>query len=126
MTNAQIADNFELVADLLEFQGANPFRIRAYRSGARTIRHLDASVASQLADGHDLTEIKGIGKDLAAKCATLVESGELPMLQELKNKVPESVLALLRIPGQWREMAVPASRPLPFRLTVPGVFPWPV
>ena len=69
MTNTQIAEVFEQVADLLEFRGANPFRIRAYRSGARAIRDLTESVASIVADtSRQLTEISGIGKDLAAKC----------------------------------------------------------
>ncbi len=99
MTNAQIADVFEQVADLLEFQGANPFRIRAYRNGARTIRNLADSVESILADDErQLTDISGIGKDLAEKCGVLVETGRLPLLEELLEKIPESVLALLRVP----------------------------
>ena len=100
MTNAKIAATFDLVADLLEFQGANAFRVRAYRNAARTIRDLSESIAAIVADDQrDLTDIDGIGKDLAQKCATLVETGELPMLIELQKEVPESVLAILRIPG---------------------------
>ena len=100
MTNAKIADTFDLVADLLEFQGANAFRVRAYRNAARIIRDLSESVAAIVEDdSQDLTDIDGIGKDLAQKCATLVETGELPMLQELQQEIPESVLAILRIPG---------------------------
>ena len=100
MTNAQIADVFEQMADLLEFQGANAFRVRAYRNGARTIRDLTESVASIVAeDGSQLQKIDGIGKGVAEKCVTLIESGEIPQLNELKEQVPESVLALLRIPG---------------------------
>ena len=100
MTNAHIADAFDQIADILEFQGANPFRVRAYRNAARTIRDypepLAAIVATQKAK---LTEIDGIGNDLAAKIVTLVQTGSLPMLEELQAQVPESVLALLRIPG---------------------------
>ncbi len=100
MTNAQIADSFDLIADILEFQGANPFRVRAYRNGARTIRDLTDSVAAIVADpNRELTDLEGIGDDLAAKCQTLVETGSLPMLDELKAAVPETVLALMRIPG---------------------------
>jgi len=100
MNNAKIADSFDLVADLLEFQGANAFRVRAYRNAARIIRDLSDSVAAIVEDDQrDLTDIEGIGKDLAGKCATLVETGELPMLTELKKEVPESVLAIMRIPG---------------------------
>lgn len=99
MTNSQIADTFDQVSDLLEFQGANPFRVRAYRGGARTLRNLAESVSGMIEKDADLTEIDGIGKDLAAKIVGLVETGELPMLTELKEQVPAGVMAILRIPG---------------------------
>jgi DNA polymerase (family 10) len=100
MTNAEIAAVFEQVADLLEFKDANPFRVRAYRNAARTIHDLPESMAEIVADPErSLTEIAGIGKDLAAKVATLVETGSLPMLEELLAEIPESVLAILRVPG---------------------------
>ena len=100
MTNVEIAAVFEHVADLLEFQGANPFRIRAYRNAARTIHDLPESVDDILADqNRSLLEIEGIGKDLADKITTLVLSGSLPMLDELLAEIPESVLAILRVPG---------------------------
>ena len=100
MTNADIADIFDQVADLLEFQDANPFRVRAYRNGARTIRDLPESLAGIAADSdRKLTDIEGIGKDLGEKIATLLDTGSLPMLDELLREVPESVLSLMRIPG---------------------------
>lgn len=100
MTNVEIAAVFEHVADLLEFQGANPFRVRAYRNAARTIHDLPESIDDILADqNRSLTEIEGIGKDLADKITTLVLSGSLPLLEELKAEIPQSVLAILRIPG---------------------------
>jgi len=100
MDNAKIHDVLQQVADLLEFQGSNPFRIRAYRGGARTVKDLTEPVTAVLEDdSRRLTDIQGIGKDLAEKIATLVETGRLPMLDELLSQIPESVLALLRIPG---------------------------
>jgi DNA polymerase (family X) len=100
MTNVEIAAVFEHIADLLEFQGANPFRVRAYRTAARTIHDLTESAAEILADpNRSLTEIEGIGKDLAEKITTLVQTGSLPMLDELLAEIPESVLAILRVPG---------------------------
>ena len=100
MTNSRIADVFEQVADLLEFKGANAFRIRAYRNGARTIRDLPESIESIIDDEtRKVTDIDGIGKDLAEKCRVLVESGELPQLNELLEEIPSSVLDILRIPG---------------------------
>ncbi len=100
MTNLEIAAVFEQVADLLEFQGSNSFRIRAYRNAARTIHDLPQSAAQIVADPQrKLTDITGIGKDLAEKITTLVESGSMPMLDELLAEIPESVLAILRVPG---------------------------
>ncbi len=85
MTNPEIADAFDSVADILEFQGANPFRVRAYRNAARTIRDLPESMAEIVADSsRKLTDIEGIGKDLAEKIAALVTTGKLEMLEELK------------------------------------------
>ena len=99
MTNRDIAALFEQVADLLEFQAANPFRVRAYRNGARKLQDHPESLSSLVAEGKDLTALDGIGKDLAEKITTLIETGNLPMLDELKAELPETVLALLRIPG---------------------------
>ncbi len=100
MTNVQIAAVFEQVADLLEFQGTNPFRIRAYRTAARTIKDLPESMAQIVAaPDRSPADVEGIGKDLAAKVTTLVETGSLPMLDELLAEIPESVLAILRVPG---------------------------
>jgi DNA polymerase (family 10) len=100
MTNATIADAFDQIADLLDFQGANSFRVRAYRNSARTIRDYHEPLENLVVEGSKrLMQIEGIGEDLAKKIITLVGTGELPMLVELKSQIPESVLALLRIPG---------------------------
>jgi len=100
MTNAEIAAVFAQVADLLEFQGANPFRVRAYRNAARTIQDLPTPVSAMVeGDGARLTEIQGIGADLAEKITTLVRTGSLPMLEELRSQIPASVLDIMRVPG---------------------------
>jgi DNA polymerase (family 10) len=99
-TNAEIAYVFDQVADLLEFQNANAFRVRAYRNAARTITNLTEPLASIAADANrKLTDIDGIGADLATKIKSLVETGSLPLLTELQAQVPESVLALVRVAG---------------------------
>ncbi len=100
MDNDTIADAFDEMADLLEFRGENPFRIRAYRNGAKAIRELDESVAAILADeSRDLAAIPGIGKTLVEKTQTLVSSGHLPQLEKLRKEVPEVVIQMARIPG---------------------------
>ncbi len=100
MDNSKIADAFDELAELLEFRGENPFRVRAYRNGARAIRDLDESLASILADpNRSLADLPGIGDTLAEKARTLVDTGSLPQLESLREAVPESVLAMTRVPG---------------------------
>jgi len=100
MQNPDIARLFDEVADLLEIQDANPFRVRAYRNAARTIRDYPESLADVVhAGAKDLTEISGIGEDLAEKITTIVTTGELPLRTQLAAKLPAGLLDLLRIPG---------------------------
>ena len=96
--NLDIARIFEEIGDLLEIQGGNQFRVRAYRAAARTIGTL-AVPAATLDAGGRLEELPGIGSDLADKIRTILETGTLPLLQELTAKTPESVVQMLRIPG---------------------------
>lgn len=100
MNNVQIAAAFDEVADILEFQDANPFRVRAYRNASRTVHDLPESIESILADpNRKLTELTGVGADLAEKITALCTSGTFPLLEELRSQVPQSVLALLRVQG---------------------------
>ncbi len=100
MDNAAIADVFDEMAELLEFRGENPFRIRAYKNGAKAIRELEESVESILADSsRDLSKVPGIGKTLLEKTQTLVSTGSLPQLIKLREEVPDVVIQMARIPG---------------------------
>lgn len=99
MQNPDIANLFDEVADLLEIQSQNPFRVRAYRNAARIVRDYPRPLADEVAHGADLTEIPGIGEDLAEKIADIVRTGALPLHQELIAKLPSGLLDLLRIPG---------------------------
>lgn len=100
MQNAAIATLFDELAELLELQGANPFRVRAYRNAARTIENSTESIVDLVAiPDHDLTTLPGIGKDLAEKIETVVTTGKLPQLDELRNEFPSDVVKMLRIPG---------------------------
>ena len=100
MDNAEIASVFDEMAELLEFRGENPFRIRAYRNGAKAIRELDESVETILTDeSRKLSDIPGIGKTLVEKTQTLVSTGALPQLEKLRGEVPEVVIQMSRIPG---------------------------
>jgi DNA polymerase (family 10) len=100
MQNPDIARLFDEVADLLEIQDANPFRVRAYRNAARTIRDFPEPLADLVHDGtKPLTEIPGIGDDLAEKITEIVTTGELSLHKQLAKKLPAGLLDLLRIPG---------------------------
>jgi DNA polymerase (family 10) len=100
MQNEEIASTFDEIADLLEIQGANTFRVRAYHNAARTLRDQTHPVAEWAADpDYPLHELPGIGKDLAGKIRTLVATGSLPQLEELRAQVPPGVSEMLRIPG---------------------------
>lgn len=99
MNNDAIASQFELLADLLEIQAANPFRIRAYRNAARTISGLAESLADMVVAEANLQELPGIGGDLGRQIVEIVRTGQHTALQELKQQVPAGVLDMLRIPG---------------------------
>ena len=87
MKNDQIADVFEELANLLEIQEANPFRVRAYRNAARTISSNAESMSSLVETGEDLTQFSGIGKDLARQIAEVVSTGQHPTLMELREEL---------------------------------------
>ncbi len=97
--NADIAAIFEQIADLLEIENDNPFRIRAYRNAARTLRNLGQDVGDMLAGGKDLTKLPGIGKDLAAKIEEIVATGRCRTLDKLHKRTSPGLSELLRIPG---------------------------
>ncbi|HEU0201075.1 MAG TPA: PHP domain-containing protein, partial [Burkholderiaceae bacterium] len=98
-TNADIAASFEQMADLLELQNANPFRVRAYRNAARVIGDLKIDLASLVAANEPLPKLAGIGADLQGKIRELATSGHLPQLDQLRKQLPAGVTELLRLPG---------------------------
>ena len=97
--NEEIAHAFDEIADLLEIEGANTFRVRAYRNAARNLRSLGQEIAVLIANGEDLTRLPGIGKDLAAKIQEMIETGKVRTLNELHKEIPPGVEDLLQIPG---------------------------
>lgn len=97
--NAEISDMFNEMAELLEIQGANTFRVRAYRNAARTLRGLPQNV-SRLIDNHkDLAELPAIGDDLAHKIIDIVRTGHFAALDELKSEMPSELGDIARLPG---------------------------
>ena len=101
--NSEVADVFNKVADLLEIEGENQFRVRAYRDAARTVGGHSRSVAEMVQQDEDLTELPGIGKDLASKIQEIVESGKLSQAEELEKRTDPGLRELLGLPGLGRE-----------------------
>ena len=97
--NAEVAGMFDQAAELLEIAGENQFRVRAYRRAARTIEGLPQSVKSMLAAGRDLSELPGIGKDLAGKIVDIVATGHFALLDSLKKKLPGELGEMAGLPG---------------------------
>lgn len=97
--NADIAAVFEEIANLLEIEGANPFRIRAYRNAAQAINALSTEAYVLLEKKEDLTELPGIGRDLASKIEEIVATGHCTLLDRLHTELPPAVTELLKVPG---------------------------
>jgi len=98
-SNSDIARLFNTLADLLEIDGANPFRVRAYREAARTVRAQSRSMADMIKAGEDLSELPGIGEDIAGKIKTIVDTGALPLLTETEARVPVGLSDMMQIEG---------------------------
>jgi DNA polymerase (family X) len=99
VTNAEIAEELDRIADLLEIDAANPFRVRAYRQAARVVGTLPRNVTEMLAAGENLDDLPGIGPDLADKITILARGKTLPLLATLTAQMPAGITALLGLPG---------------------------
>ena len=97
--NADITVLFEEIADLLEIQGANTFRIRAYRNAARILGDLPQEARLLVERGDDLTRLPGIGSDLAGKISEIINTGHCSLLDRLRRELPPAITELLKIPG---------------------------
>ena len=98
MENAQVADVFEEIADLIELKGGNVFRIRSYRAAAGTIRRLPDRLEDLVERGEDLSEIPDIGEGSAEKIHEILETGTTQRLTDLHDEVPAGLTELLRVP----------------------------
>ena len=97
--NKEIADAFNELGDLLEIEGANEFRVRAYRNAAQVIRGLSKSLADMREDGEDFSDLHGIGDDLAGKIEEMLDSGELADLEAARQRTGPELAQLMRVEG---------------------------
>ncbi len=98
MRNAEIAAALRELGILYELDGADRFRVQAYREAARTVAESPVSI-EQLAEDGRLTELPAIGKTLAEKIETLIETGSIPSADKLKAKFPATLVEVTRVPG---------------------------
>ena len=98
MKNQQVAVIFRNIAALLEIKGESLFRVRAYRKAAQVIDELTEDIKAIAARG-GLKDIPGIGKDLAAKIQEMVQTGTLPLYEQMKKETPSVLLNFLSLPG---------------------------
>ena len=113
-SNAVVAARLERLADLLELSGANPFRVRAYRGAAATVEAHPERLGDLIARDAPLTDLKGVGKDIAAAIEALFATGAIPAFEELAREVPLGLLDVVQVPGVgpkrattlWRELGI--------------------
>jgi DNA polymerase (family 10) len=99
MENLDVARALTLLADLLEIQGANPFRIRAYRNAVNTVESLSRPLHDMVRDGEDLTELPGIGDNVAAHIVELLQTGSIDRLREVEAEFPRTLVELMELEG---------------------------
>ncbi|MCA9737229.1 MAG: DNA polymerase III, partial [Gemmatimonadetes bacterium] len=97
MENFEIARVLGELADLLEIQGANSFRVRAYRNAGRAVAQTSRPYAEMVAAGEKLTDLPDIGETVASHIVELVRTGRLGRLEELGREVPLSLVELTRL-----------------------------
>jgi DNA polymerase (family 10) len=99
LRNSEIADRFDDIAAMLDLSEANPFRVRAYQNAARLLRRYGREASVMLSKGEDLSELPGIGKDLAGKIKELAETGTTDLLESLKESTPPVAIELMKVPN---------------------------
>ncbi|MBM4019799.1 MAG: DNA polymerase/3'-5' exonuclease PolX [Planctomycetes bacterium] len=99
MENSQVAAVFDQIADILEIQGENPFRIRSYRNAARSVGDLSERIADYVAAGKDPEDLPGIGESLAGKIGEILSTGTCRTLEDLRKKLPPHLPDLLKVKG---------------------------
>src|SRR5207247_7684141 len=111
--NTEVAEQFDLLADLLELEGAESFRVLAYRRAATRMRETSGSIAQLALDGR-AKELQGIGKTIEEKIVQFVQNGEIEALTKRRTSVPPEVVLFMRLPGLgpktaariWKELGV--------------------
>ena len=97
--NAEVATLLGEIAGLLEIEGDNLYRVRAYRNAAHSVAVLGPSIHGLVAEGAPLHELPDIDPELAMRIAEIVRTGSCPLLERLHRELPEAITELLKVPG---------------------------
>ena len=111
--NAEVAEQFELLADFLELEGSDQFRPLAYRRAAQRMRETGGSIAQLAVEGR-AKDLSGIGKVIEEKIVQIVNDGQITALAERKERIPADVVEFMHMPGLgpktarriWQELGV--------------------
>jgi DNA polymerase (family 10) len=111
--NAQVAEQFDLLADLLELEGEQQFRVLAYRRAADQIRSAGSPIAQLALDGK-AKDLPGIGQTIQSKIVQIVDTGEIEALTKRKATIPVGVAEFMRLPAPgpktarriWQELGI--------------------
>ena len=112
MTNKEIAKSFQLLGELMELHGENPFKIRSYQNAYLNLRKMDPPL-SELSEA-ELASLKGVGEAISKKIRELVETGKMQTLERYKAQTPEGIMEILEVPGLgpkkirvlWKELGI--------------------
>ncbi|MCB9284462.1 MAG: DNA polymerase/3'-5' exonuclease PolX [Lewinellaceae bacterium] len=112
MTNKEIAKSFQLLGELMELHGENPFKIRSYQNAYLNLRKMDQPLA-ELSEA-ELASLKGVGEAISKKIRELVETGRMQTLERCKAQTPEGLQEILQVPGLgpkkirmlWKELGI--------------------
>ena len=111
--NQELTDQLELLADMLELEGTEAFRVLAYRRAAQRIKETGGSIAQLALDGK-AKELQGIGKTIEEKIVQIVETGEIEALAKRRGRIPPDVISFMHLPGLgpktvrriWQELGI--------------------
>jgi DNA polymerase (family 10) len=97
MTNKEIAKTFQLLGNIMELHGENPFKIRSYQSAYRNLRSLETPLSEMSAE--EIGSLKGVGKAISGKIQELLEGGKMQTLEKYRDKTPAGIQEMLNIKG---------------------------
>jgi DNA polymerase (family 10) len=111
LNNGQVAEALFGISKLLELEGDDAYRIRAYRKAAQSVESLEGDVNEYYREGR-LRDIPGVGESIAGTIAEILDTGQSRMYESLKKDVPPELYEVVEVPGIGRKTALKVYRAL--------------